>query len=80
MRKHCASSGTNQRIFMFMLTEARRRAIQRPKIEHLLDLIRRKRVLLTELDGCQARQQIAFSATVDKVQLAIDARLAALSE
>ncbi|KAK4561140.1 hypothetical protein LTR86_005095 [Recurvomyces mirabilis] len=56
------------------------RAIRRPQANYLLNLVRRKRQLVTELESCLARLQIAFSATADKIQLAVDARLAALSE
>ncbi|KAK5109746.1 hypothetical protein LTR62_006586 [Meristemomyces frigidus] len=55
------------------------RAIRKPKAQRLLDLVQRKRQLVMELDNCQAQVQTAFAATAEKLKLAVDARVAALS-
>ncbi|KAK0356823.1 hypothetical protein LTR91_021719 [Friedmanniomyces endolithicus] len=54
------------------------RAIQRPKLERLLQLIRNKREVQASIDDCVSQKAAAFMGTVHKIMLAADARSAAM--
>ncbi|KAK0258440.1 hypothetical protein LTR91_006550 [Friedmanniomyces endolithicus] len=53
-------------------------AIQRPKLERLLHLIKKKREVLASIDDCVSQKEAAFMGTVHKIMLAADARSAAM--
>ena len=55
-----------------------RRATQRPKLERLLHLIKKKREVKVSIDDCVSQKEAAFMGTVDKIMLAADARSAAM--
>ncbi|KAK0316197.1 hypothetical protein LTR82_012225 [Friedmanniomyces endolithicus] len=54
------------------------RAIQRPKLERLLCLIKKKREVQASIDDCVSQKEAAFMGTVHKIMLAADARSAAM--
>lgn len=48
-------------------------------MERLLGLVRKKRKLEQEMNDCVSHIEAVFKTTSDKVQIAIDARLDAIS-
>ena len=52
-----------------------RRAIRRPKVERILELVRQKRELEDQAEACVAKMESLFMATLGKTQIAVDARL-----
>ncbi|KAK1811249.1 hypothetical protein LTR12_014402 [Friedmanniomyces endolithicus] len=54
------------------------RATQRPKLERLLHLIKKKREVEASIDDCVSQKEAAFMGTVHKIMLAADARSAAM--
>jgi len=61
-----------------VLTLFIRRAIKRPKLEHLLQLLARKRALEAKIEDCHSQKDAAYVATAHKIQLAISKRVATL--
>ncbi|KAK4546098.1 hypothetical protein LTR36_002235 [Oleoguttula mirabilis] len=55
------------------------RAIRRPKIERLIELVRKKRDLEHRVDNCVEQMEATFLVTSEKLQIAIDARLDVMS-